>query len=81
MMTYTTQDGVLRTQKQIEAAFAACRLLEIAYARADEETGGNSSINWADVDTARELARDAITQEEIMGLSLQASIENGAVQV
>lgn len=81
MMNYTTQDGVLRTQEQIEAAFAACRLLEIAYVRADEETGGSSSINWTDVDIAREVAREAITQEEIAGLSLQASLENGAVLV
>lgn len=75
-MTYTTQDGIVRSAEQIEAAFAACRQLELAYARASEDNGGDSSVEWEDVDLARALANEAITDQECVDLQEQAAKDN-----
>lgn len=74
--TFTTQDGTVRSAEQIEAAFAACRQLELAYARASEDNGGNSSISWEDVDLARALANEAISDQECVALQEQALQES-----
>jgi hypothetical protein len=78
-MSYTTKDGIVRTPDHIEAAFEACRRLELAYARASEDNGGGSSIDWADIDRAREKANLAITDKECLAIEEQACAENEGV--
>lgn len=69
-------DGVFRTADQINAAFACCRQLELAYELANPDTGGSGSVNWSDVDLAREYAADAITNDEQAAISARACNEN-----
>jgi hypothetical protein len=57
------------TEEQILAAFAACRQLELAYAKASEDNGGSSSVDWEDVDQARELATLALSPEELEAIA------------
>lgn len=78
-MSYTTKEGIVRTPEQIEAAFEACRRLELAYARASEDNGGGSSVDWTDIGGARHEANLAITGDECVALQEQAAQENEGV--
>lgn len=69
-------DMVPRTAEQIAAAFACCRQLELAYELSNPDNGGSGSVNWSDVDLAREHAADAITNEEQAAISARAYSEN-----
>lgn len=69
-------DMVPRTAEQIAAAFACCRQLELAYELSNPDNGGSGSVNWSDVDQAREHAADAITNDEQAAISAQAYKSN-----
>lgn len=76
---FVDANGVARTAEQIGTAFAACRALELAYAKASEDNGGDSRVRWEDVDLARELANEALTHEEYLSTVDDAERFNGVV--
>lgn len=77
MYAFTTRDGTGRTAKEIEQAFAACRVLELAYAKADPDNGGGSSIDWDTLALARDRAIEALSAKELEVIEGQARDDNG----
>ena len=62
--------------QQITAAFEACRRLHLAYARASEDNGGNSSVLWEDIDHALEAATEALGAEALLANNQRPNLEN-----
>ena len=70
-------DGIPYTKEQIVSAFACCHSVARAYAIACEDNGGDSSVDWNDIDNAANEAALALGVDEIQQLQDEAKVFNG----
>ena len=69
-------NGQVVTGAQIITAFFACGSLVRVYEIADNENGGNSKVDWDDIDDVVQEAHSALGPEQVAQAKADARIYN-----